>query len=268
MKKFALSLAKNTGAVLFWIGVWFLGAKIVAYRVGRGAELIVPMPSSVFREILRLIADAEFWQITSASLLRVVLGLVISLILGCFIAYLMSASKILNSLLYPLMSAIKATPIASFIMIAYLWFQNSSNLPIFITALIIVPIVSANVSEGIASVSKELIDVTRIYKFTPSKKLFKLYIPSVSPYFLAACKSSLGMAWKASVAAEVLAVTQNSIGKELYLSKQWLESARVFAWTIITIVLSVIIEKLVIFLLNKAGRKLRFLPKGENNAEN
>lgn len=265
MKKFAINLAKNTGAVIFWIAVWFLAAKIVAYRVGGGSELIVPMPNSVFKEMLNLTVSPEFWQITAASLLRVLIGLVISLLLGCIIAYLMSASKTLNTLIYPLMSAIKATPIASFIMIAYLWFTNSSDLPIFITALIVIPIISANVSEGISSVNKELIDVTRLYRFTPSKKLFRLYIPSIAPYFLAACKSSLGMAWKASVAAETLAITQNSIGRELYLSKQGLESARVFAWTLVTIVLSIIIEKAVILLLNKAGRKLRFLPKGEKN---
>ena len=116
----------------------------------------------------------------------------------------------------------------------------------------------ANVGEGIRSVNKGLIEVAKVYKLSPAKKLFKLYIPSVLPYFVAACRSSLGMAWKASVAAEVLAPSRNSIGEELYLSKTWLDSPSVFAWTLVTIVLSVIIEKLVILLLDRLTKHWRY----------
>lgn len=261
MKKFAFKLLKILAAAAFWVFVWYL----LSMKVG--IELLLPTPAAVMQELFRLVGTKEFWLITSTSLLRILWGIAISLILGCLIAYLTSVSRILKTLLSPLISVVKATPIASFIILALLWI-DTSILPVFITALIVIPIVSANVSEGILSVDKDLKEVTVIYKFSLFKKLFKLYIPSILPYFTAACRASLGMAWKAGIAAEILAIPENSIGKKLYLSKTGFETTSLFAWTLVVILLSIIIENIFVHLLNKLGRSLKVVPKGEGYAKN
>ncbi len=252
LKNIALKIGKSLLVALFWLTVWVIIAKAV------GIELLFPSPVSVFKALTSLVVTPDFWKVTMLSLLRVTCGISISVVLGCALAYLCTVSKIVDALLSPIVSIAKATPIASFIMVAYLWLKSSFSLPIFITSLIVTPIVMANISEGIRSVDKGLIEVAGVYKLSPIKKFFKLYVPSILPYFIAACKSSLAMAWKASVAAEVLSPTRNSIGEELYLSKSWLDSSSVFAWTLVTIVLSVIIEKLVILVLNRISKHWRY----------
>lgn len=262
MKKTALKLCRYLGAIAFWVAVWFVIAGIV------GLELIVPSPLSVLSALWNLVRSADFWLSTASSLLRVAVGVGISLVIGCAAAYLIWRSKILNTLLSPLLSIIKSTPVASFIVIAWLWFDTSA-LPIFISSLIVIPIITANVSQGIASVDNDLLEVANVYKLSVFKRLFKLYVPSVAPYFLAACKASLGMAWKASVAAELIVLCKNSIGREIYDSKLMLETADVFAWTVVIIILSIVAEKLLILLLKYIGRAAKLLPpKGEINAEN
>ena len=261
MKKFATALGKGVGAAAFWIAVWFIIAKIV------DLDLIIPSPLSVFRALWHLIKTSDFWYSTAISFLRVIIGVVISLIIGCLLAFLIWRSKALSILISPLLSIVKATPVASFIVIAWIWF-DTSLLPIFISSLIVIPIITANVMQGMASVDKELIEVARVYKIPLFKRLFKLYVPSVAPYFIAACKASLGMAWKASVAAEMIVLSKSSIGKAIYDSKIDLETASVFAWTIVIIILSIVIEKGLIALLNNVGRSARVLPKGEAYAEN
>ena len=97
-------------------------------------------------------------------------------------------------------------------------------------------------------------------------RIFRLYIPSLAPYFLAACKSSLGMAWKAGIAAEVLAVPKNAIGTELYYAKTYLETPTMFAWTLVIILLSIIFEKLFVWFIEWLGVKLHAVPaKGGGN---
>ena len=172
--------------------------------------------------------------------------------------------RVLDTLLSPLLGVIKATPIASFIILAWLWI-SSGKLPVFITSLIVIPIVWSNVSEGIRSVDKSLLEVASVYKFSLSKKLFKLYIPSIAPFFMAACKSSLGLAWKAGISAEVLTTPQKAIGTELYLSKTYLELPNLFAWTLVVIILSMVFEKLFILGIEKAGKRLKILPGGGKN---
>ena len=69
----------------------------------------------------------------------------------------------------------------------------------------------------------------------------------VLPYFLSACRLSLGMCWKAGVAAEVIGVSSGSIGEKLYNAKIYLNTPDLFAWTIVIIVISFVFEICVAF---------------------
>jgi NitT/TauT family transport system permease protein len=129
--------------------------------------------------------------------------------------------------------------------------MSRNVLPAFITVLLVLPIIWTNISSGIRSTQRELLEVTKVYKFSPLTKLTKLYIPTVLPYFLAACRSSLGMAWKAGVAAEVLCTPTSAIGTELYFAKTYMDTESLFAWTLVIIILSLIIEKSVVFFISK-----------------
>lgn len=260
MKKFVLTCLKVLAVGGFWVAVWCL----VAYRTGN--DFLFPSIGSVMQELLRLASTKDFWLIACTSLLRVVWGILISVIIGTALACLTSLSRILHALLSPAISAVKSTPVASFIILALLWLDRNV-LPVFITALIVIPIVWANVSEGIRRVDNSLVEVATVYRMPPHTRLLRLYVPSILPYFMAACKSALGMAWKAGIAAEILATPTTAIGTELYYSKTYLETPTLFAWTLIVILLSLVIEKLFVYGLSRLGRRLRVLRKGDTYAE-
>ena len=258
MKKILFGTLKALGVTAFWVAVWAL----VSFAVN--SEFLFPSPISVIKALASLVVTADFWASTALSLLRVFVGILISITVGVLLAVLTVNVRVLDTLLSPLLGVIKATPIASFIILAWLWI-SSGKLPVFITSLIVIPIVWSNVSEGIRSVDKSLLEVASVYKFSLSKKLFKLYIPSIAPFFMAACKSSLGLAWKAGISAEVLTTPQKAIGTELYLSKTYLELPNLFAWTLVVIILSMVFEKLFILGIEKAGKRLKILPGGGKN---
>jgi len=261
-KKILFGILKTVLVAAFWIGVWFL----LSYKVN--SEFLLPSPRSVLSALGTLAAEAEFWKISMTSLYRVLLGITVSLVIGIALATATSYSKILKALASPVISVVKATPVASFIILACVWLERDI-LPTFITSLIVVPIVWSNISEGFLSVDENLKEVAKIYKFSLFKRIYRLYIPSVAPFFLAACKSSLGMAWKAGIAAEVLAVPKHAIGTELYYSKTYLDTPTMFAWTLVTIVLSIIIEKLFVSVIELFAKRLHIAAKGgTQNAKN
>ena len=66
----------------------------------------------------------------------------------------------------------------------------------------------------------------------------------------------MGMAWKAGVAAEVLANTVLSIGGNLYSAKVYLETPDLFAWTAAVVLLSLVLEKGLARLLRVPVRRL------------
>lgn len=162
---------------------------------------------------------------------------------GVLLATATSFSRICDTLLSPMIRIIRATPVASFIILALLWI-HTMLLPGFIAALMVLPIVWGNIAEGIAKTDRLLLEMGQVYGFSPWKTLRLIYLPSLRPWFRSACLTSLGLAWKSSVAAEVLCHPQDAIGTQLYNAKAYFETDMLFAWTAVVIILSVLLERL------------------------
>lgn len=248
-RKKLYNIISVSASVIFWILVW----AALAWQID--SDFLLPSPIDAASALWSMLFTASFWQIISASILRILVAILISLVLGTLMSTITAKLDTADALFAPLMTVIKATPVASFIILAILWIDRNT-LPAFITMLIVIPIVWSNVSAGIKGVDKKLLEVAKIYKFPLSKRIFKIYVPSTMPYFLAACRASLGMAWKAGIAAEVLCTPKQAIGTQIYFSKTYMETPELFAWTLAVIILSVIIEKLLISGLLSLTRKL------------
>lgn len=231
--------------VLFWLGVWQLTAAAV------GQELLLPGPAAVGRRLLELAAGAVFWQTALASLLRIFGGLLLGVVLGALLAGLTAWVPLLDWVLTPAVKVVRATPVASFILLVYLWVERG-RVPGLISALMVLPVVWGNVTRGIAETDPQLLELARAYGFGRGRTLRRIYIPSVLPYFASGCRTALGLAWKAGVAAEVLCQPQNAIGTQIYNTKYYLETPSLFAWTLVVIALSFLLEWAVGGLLRRA----------------
>lgn len=231
--------------VLFWLGVWQLAAAAV------GQELLLPGPAAVGRRLLELAAGAVFWQTALASLLRIFGGLLLGVALGALLAGLTAWVPLLDWVLTPAVKVVRATPVASFILLVYLWVERG-RVPGLISALMVLPVVWGNVTRGIAETDSQLLELARAYGFGRGRTLRRIYIPSVLPYFASGCRTALGLAWKAGVAAEVLCQPQNAIGTQIYNTKYYLETPSLFAWTLVVIALSFLLEWAVGGLLRRA----------------
>jgi len=234
---------------LFWLTLWWLAAVLVVKQ-----ELLLPSPTRVLMRLGELASQGEFWTFTFTSLCRIFGGIFCALVLGILCGILTAHIAFLRELLAPILTIIKATPVASFIILALVWISRG-KLPVFIAALMVLPIIWTNIEQGIRQVDPKLLEMAKVFRFSAIKRLLHITIPSVLPYFVAACKTSLGLAWKAGIAAEVLATPQNSIGKELFESKTFMETTDLFAWTVTVILLSVCMEKLFFILLRLLLRK-------------
>jgi NitT/TauT family transport system permease protein len=94
-----------------------------------------------------------------------------------------------------------------------------------------------------------------IYRFGAVKTIKLVYIPSVLSPYAASLATAVGLAWKSGIAAEVLCLPRLAIGTNLYYSKIYLETPSLFAWTIVVIVLSFMLEGLFSRLLRKRRKK-------------
>lgn len=259
-KNFWPTAIRTLGVWLFWLSLWFMAAWAM------DLALLLPSPVHTASALWALVITPLFWKSLALSMLRILIGILLSLVIGTLLAILTSVSSLCRALFTPLINAMKSVPVACFIVLVFLW-MNTASIPIFITSLIVIPIVWSNVMQGIASTDVHLREVTKIFGFSRAKTLRTLYVPSVFPYFLAACQSALGMAWKAGIAAEVLAPPLFGIGKGIYLAKTDFDSATLFAWTFVIVLISYAVEKLFVFLLHRGARSLHLHMGGDGHAD-
>ncbi len=234
-------------ALVFWVAVWHLLSEIV------GKEVLIPSPLRVFTRLTELLKTSEFYRIVGLSLVRITAGFMAASLLGVLFGILSAKSALTDMLLAPLLSVVRATPVASFIILA-LVFINKQLIPGAIAFLMVFPVICTNVKTGILETDRRLLEMASVFRLKKGAVLRHIQLPAVYPYFLSAFRNSLGLAWKAGVAAEVLCNPKYSIGRMLYESKIYLETADLFAWTLTVIVMSVLLEKLLLLLFAGSGR--------------
>lgn len=231
---------------LFWLGIWCLLSLFTD-------PFFLPAPWVVLQALGALMQTGDFWLTVLLSVLRILLGIALALLGGCILAALTAKSLLLHHLLSPILTLCKATPVASVIFLIWLW-VGDDQVPVLIAFTMALPIVWSNVQQGILQTDRRLLEMADVFALSKKDKLLAIRIPSLLPYFLAACRSAIALAWKAGIAAEVLCQPKYSIGNGIYEGKIFLETEKIYAWTVMVVLISALIEWGALSLLRKSQK--------------
>lgn len=247
-KNTRLSPALRLGAVAVWLLLWQLASMAVAL------PLLLPSPLAVLLRLGQLCTGADFWLTVASSLLRILLGFLLGVLFGTALAGLCWRFRLIDVLARPLLGVLKSTPVASFIILALVWVKTTW-LATVISFIMVLPLIYANVREGIDSADRQLLEMAQVFRLSRRKTFRYCYLPAILPFFLSAVSSALGFAWKSGIAAEVLGRPARAIGSQIYDSKIYLETPDLFAWTLVVILLSVLLERLAVRFVRWAGKR-------------
>ncbi len=231
-------------ALIFWIAIW----QIAAWATD--SVLILPGPVQTILGIGEIVQEGAFFSTIAITLLRVFLGVLIAGTCGIIAGFLCGLNTGLYTLLKPVVTVSRTLPVVSVSILLNLWIQ-SDWVPLAVTFLVCFPIAFTNIVEGVGNVNQKLLEMATLYQVPKMRVLKDIYVPSLKPYGAAALMNAIGMGWKATVTAEVLANALPSMGMNLYYAKIYLETERLFSWTLVVVVLSYGIEKLAVYLLRK-----------------
>ena len=220
---------------ILWLMIWELSSRLVSL------PFLLPGPISTLKKMMELWGYSSFWLSLSGSLFRVMVGFLLAAVTGTALAVLCARFRAADVLLSPIKTIVRSTPISSFIILVLLWLSVSAA-PVFIGFLAVMPMIWQDVQQGIGQTPVELLEMGRAYRFSRQKTIANIYIPSVLPYLYTACANGIGFAWKACIAAEVIARPLNSVGKNLQDAKVYLLTDELFAWTVTVIMLSMALE--------------------------
>ena len=253
MKKSTVQNSIRPWAVLFWLLVWQGASKALAAAYPHG-YLLLASPLSALVRLGELACTAAFWRAVGNSALHIFGGFLLSCVLAVLFAALSARFRAAREMLSPLVAAVKAVPVVSFIILALVWLDGR-DLSLFISALMVFPPVYLNVLAGIDSADRQLLEMAAVFRVPFRRQLRGIWLPQVLPYFRAACSLALGLCWKAGAAAEVIGLPGGTIGERLYTAKVYFQTPDLFAWTAVIVAVSVVFEKVFLALIDALVRK-------------
>ena len=227
---------KTAFSLVVIISLWELLALVV------NDNYFLPDVIETSRSLVSILVSGSFFKVIFTAFYRVFSGLILGILTGILIAVLCHRFDIVDTILSPIISIMKATPVACIIVL--LWIRmNYTEIAVFVVVLMVLPIVWQNVYDGLKSIDKSMLEVTEVFELSKLDKIKVLIIPSVLTYLLPAIVTSVGLAWKAEVAAEIM--TNSNMGRLIYDFKTVsYDTASIFAWTVVIVTFSIIFESL------------------------
>ncbi len=222
-------------SVLLWLLLW----QVLASKINK--SVLLPYPKEVLSSLSDILRSESFFPIVTGSLLHIAEGFGLALAAGIVLAVICHFSDFASALMQPFLKLVKTVPVVSFIILLLLW-VDVKNINIVISFLIVLPVVYQNVLKGIRETPGDMLEMAEVFRFPALTGLRYLFVPNAVPYASAAVSVGLGMCWKAGIAAEIIALSGNSVGRQLYDAKLYLDTPGLFAWTVVLIVVSILME--------------------------
>lgn len=229
--RFAIGAAAVILLFLFW--------EILARAVGR--DIIMPRPARVLAEALALYPTPRFLEALASTFLRGSAAFGLALLVGGGAGVAAGISPLFEAALAPLLTIIRATPVLALILVALIWFP-SGFVPIFAAFLMSFPVMVTSAASGVRATDPRLLEMARLFKVPRRETLRRLRLPSALPHLLSGARNALGLSWKAVVAGEVLSQPLRALGSGMQESRVLLETPRVLAWAMASILLCGITE--------------------------
>ena len=229
----------STLGVLLILLIWQLAASF------GGTGFLLPGPIAVASTFIQLFTQGANWRSVAISAFRIIESVLVAILLAIVLSWIASKSRAVRQILSPSVLIMKSVPIVSFILIA-LFFMSASMLSVVICGLIVFPVVYAQLLSSFLNTDPGLLEMARVFSLKRSEKIRYIIIPGSREVFIASVSVSVGMAWKAGVAAEVLAFSGGTIGRHMHEAKLYLDMERLLSWTLALVLVSFLSEQLLV----------------------
>ena len=226
MKNF-ISLIILIGLIVFW------EVLVQFYNVPKWQ---LPSPSEITVELV----DSRnlLWKHTFVTLQEVLLGFLISLVVGIVIAFGIAYSKILERSIYPIIISSQTVPIIAIAPLLLIWVGYGMASKVIVVVLICFYPIAVNMVDGLKSADPDMIKMMRTLGATKWQIFTKVQIPTSLPYLFSGIKVGISFSVIGAVIGEWVGASAG-LGYLMTYSQPLFLTARVFAAIFILSVMGV-----------------------------
>ncbi|GBO54224.1 bicarbonate transport system permease protein [Pseudanabaena sp. lw0831] len=144
-----------------------------------------------------------FWQ-TLASFERVAKGYTLAAVVGIGVGILVGTNAVIDKALDPLFQFLRTVPPLAWVPIALAALRQNEPAALFVIFITAVWPILLNTAVGVKQIPQDYRNVSRVLQLSRQKYFFKILIPSALPYIFTGLRISIGLAWLAIIAAEII----------------------------------------------------------------
>lgn len=181
----------------------------------RKADFLAEHPGEKF-DVIKYTGQPTYLDQIFTSLYTVFVGFMLGTIIAVPLGILCGLNKTIQAALNPLIQIFRPVsplawlPIVTLVVSALYVSADPMFAKSFLVSAITVTLCSmwptlVNTALGVASIDKDLLNVSRVLRLSTSTKVMKIVIPSSLKLIFTGMRLSLGVAWMVLIAAEMLA---------------------------------------------------------------
>lgn len=228
---------------LFFIGLW----QVIAIITNN--DIYIPKLQQVSEALKDIYMEQNFWKAIFSSFYRTIISYVLALAFSMILGILGAVYPFFRYLMQPLNSFAKTVPTMVLVVLLLVWFDKDIT-PFAVGFAIIFPVLYEGVRNSLMQIDKKLIDMTKIYEVSLIDKIKKIYVPVMKFYFMSIFVSTFSLTFKVVITGEVYGQPKFGIGSQIQLEKVNFNVSGIFAWIVIIVFISIVLE-VINKLLNK-----------------
>jgi sulfonate transport system permease protein len=176
---------------------------------------ILVSPIETLKTGWHLIIGKMLWLSLGYSLARDASGFVAGSLIGLLLGTLLGTSRLADRLVSPTFHAFKQIAVFAWIPLIAVWFGLGEPAKIAFIALVVFPPVLLNTFDGIRSVSRDYIEVSRAFEFSILQQSLRVILPAALPQIFTGLRLGLIYAWLATIGAEYFLKAGPGVGNIL-----------------------------------------------------
>ncbi len=144
-----------------------------------------------------------FWQVM-ASLQRVAIGYSIAAVVGIGLGILVGMNQRVSKSLDPIFQILRTVPPLAWVPIALAALQQNQPAALFVIFITAIWPILINTAVGVRQIPSDYNNVAKVLQLPKSEYFFKILFPAALPYIFTGLRISIGLAWLAIIAAEIV----------------------------------------------------------------
>ncbi|MDB5072359.1 MAG: binding-protein-dependent transport system inner rane component [Candidatus Eremiobacteraeota bacterium] len=189
---------------------------------------LFPPPTAIAANFAQYAASGELATNASATLSRLMIGLLIGGIPGTLIGLAMGMNRWVRAYFQPVIALLYPIPKIAILPLFYFIFGTGDAAKWAAVAVGVFFLMAINTEAGVRQIETIYLDVARAYRIRPATFFFRVLLPGALPNIYAGAKLSIGIGIVLAVAAEYQ-LTRTGLGFAIFNAQQLLDVERLYA---------------------------------------